>query len=89
MNSWCPPAESNCAPTDYESAALTRHELEGRIRGAFCVHRQIARNYYINRRSLPSGAVQAFCTFSGLLTPNPKNAIVAEKPGWRGLACSG
>src|SRR5690606_36013383 len=32
--SWCPPAESNCAPTDYESAALTRHELEGRIRDA-------------------------------------------------------
>src|SRR5690554_3139229 len=25
---WCPPAESNCAPTDYESAALTKHELE-------------------------------------------------------------
>ena len=28
---WCPPRESNTAPTDYESAALTRHELEGQI----------------------------------------------------------
>ncbi len=28
---WCPPRESNTAPTDYESAALTKHELEGRI----------------------------------------------------------
>ena len=26
---WCPPRESNTAPTDYESAALTKHELGG------------------------------------------------------------
>ncbi len=27
---WWPPCESNTAPTDYESAALTKHELGGR-----------------------------------------------------------
>ncbi len=26
---WWPPCESNTAPTDYESAALTKHELGG------------------------------------------------------------
>ena len=26
---WWPPRESNTAPTDYESAALTKHELGG------------------------------------------------------------
>ena len=26
---WCPLTESNRAPTDYESAALTKHELRG------------------------------------------------------------
>jgi hypothetical protein len=30
MVNWWPPCESNTAPTDYESAALTKHELGGR-----------------------------------------------------------
>lgn len=38
---WCPPRESNTAPTDYESAALTRHELEGRV--ALLIKHQIKR----------------------------------------------
>ena len=28
---WWPLCESNTVPTDYESAALTKHELRGRI----------------------------------------------------------
>ncbi len=29
QNTGAPPRESNTAPTDYESAALTKHELGG------------------------------------------------------------
>ena len=32
LECWWPPSESNRAPTDYESAALTKHELEGHVR---------------------------------------------------------
>ena len=33
---WCPLTESNRAPTDYESAALTMHELRGHVK--LCVY---------------------------------------------------
>ena len=32
---WWAPRESNTAPTDYESAALTKHELGARIKLLF------------------------------------------------------
>ena len=34
---WWASSESNRAPTDYESAALTRHELEARWSQAICL----------------------------------------------------
>ena len=41
---WWAPGESNPAPTDYESAALTKHELEA---PAFSERKREVRNYYI------------------------------------------
>src|SRR5690606_26335533 len=51
---WCPPRESNTAPTDYESAALTRHELEGHSRARQGMRQ--GRNYCIKASALTSGA---------------------------------
>src|SRR5690606_39962894 len=53
---WCPPRESNTAPTDYESAALTKHELEGPSHARPGVRQ--GRNYCIKAPSLTSGALR-------------------------------
>ena len=66
---WCPPRESNTAPTDYESAALTKHELEG-LRSLY--HQTLTTNLIVGDN------VCFYC-------PSRKLLSLSARLGWRSL----
>jgi hypothetical protein len=62
---WWAPRESNPAPTDYESAALTRHELEARI--PVSLPRKTGHRRAPAFRPLHAGRVMAIVRSSGAM----------------------